>query len=390
MQNKTIHTPEGVRDIYGKELLKKRAIKDKLHNTLSLYGFKDIETPSFEFSDVYLTTPEKEMYRFFDKEGNMLVLRPDFTPAIARCASKYFVDDSMPIRLTYEGNVFNNTNDLQGKLKESTQMGAELIEENGSAASDAEMLCLVIESLLNIGFKEFLVSLGHAGYFKGICEAAAFNDEIITNISDYLSAKNYFGAEEYLESLNTDKRFLEGILGAVNYTKISDITNARQIVDNQTSLDALSYLEKVYEYVAERGYEKYISFDLSLLSNFKYYTGVIFRAYTYGTGDAIVKGGRYDCLLSKFGKSANAVGFVFMVDDIMTALSSLGIIENPKPSVYWVVYNEDKAIEAYKKINDNRKNGINTAAIIYDINKTKDDYLEYAEKNDIAGVEFYI
>ena len=66
---------------------------------------------------------------------------------------------------------------------------------------------------------------------------------------------------------------------------------------------------------------EYISFDLGMLSKYQYYTGVVFKAYTYGIGDAVVKGGRYDNLLRKFGKNAAAIGFVIVIDDLLKALS---------------------------------------------------------------------
>ena len=123
-----LHTPEGVRDIYGKEYGQKLSVEKELHEKLRLYGYEDIQTPTFEFFDVFSkevgTTPSKELYKFFDKENNTLVLRPDFTPSIARCAAKYFCEDQVPLRFSYIGNTFNNTSNLQGKLKEVTQMGA--------------------------------------------------------------------------------------------------------------------------------------------------------------------------------------------------------------------------------------------------------------------------
>ena len=86
--NKSLHTPEGVRDIYSNECRAKLAVQDKLHQVLHLYGYQDIQTPTFEYFDVFRkeigTIPSRELYKFFDKEGNTLVLRPDFTPSIAR------------------------------------------------------------------------------------------------------------------------------------------------------------------------------------------------------------------------------------------------------------------------------------------------------------------
>ena len=142
-----VHTPEGVRDIYGKEYASKQTVQKLFGEKLHSYGYQDIQTPTFEFFDVFSreigTTPSKELYKFFDKEGNTLVLRPDFTPSIARCAAKYFPVENIPLRFCYMGNNFINTSDLQGKLKETTQMGAELLGD-GSPEADAEMIAMLV------------------------------------------------------------------------------------------------------------------------------------------------------------------------------------------------------------------------------------------------------
>ena len=102
MKNQLLHTPDGVRDIYNGECRKKLYIQDKLHNVLLRYGYHDIQTPTIEFFKIFSseigTTPSKDLYKFFDKEGNTLVLRPDFTPSIARSAVKYYVDEDMPVK----------------------------------------------------------------------------------------------------------------------------------------------------------------------------------------------------------------------------------------------------------------------------------------------------
>ena len=101
MERLLIHTPEGVRDIYGAELAWKRRTGKRLQQVFDCYGYQEIQTPAFEFFDVFSkevgTTPSKDLYKFFDKEGNTLALRPDFTPSIARCAAKYFMEDPMPL-----------------------------------------------------------------------------------------------------------------------------------------------------------------------------------------------------------------------------------------------------------------------------------------------------
>ena len=92
MIEKLLHTPEGVRDIYNTECERKIELQNRLHHVMELHGFKDIQTPTFEFFDIFSkergTVAAKDMYKFFDRDGNTLVLRPDITPSIARCAAK--------------------------------------------------------------------------------------------------------------------------------------------------------------------------------------------------------------------------------------------------------------------------------------------------------------
>lgn len=180
MNNRLLHTPEGVRDIYGKEYARKLAVEQKLQNAIHCFGYEDIQTPSIEFFDVFSkeigTTPSKELYKFFDKEGNTLVLRPDFTPSIARCAAKYFMEEKVPLRFSYNGNTFTNTSNLQGKLKEVTQMGAELIGDP-SVEADAEVISMVIEALKSTGLTRFQVTIGEVDYFRGLCEEAGLDED---------------------------------------------------------------------------------------------------------------------------------------------------------------------------------------------------------------------
>ena len=144
-------------------------------HTFASFGYKNIQTPVFEFFDVFGseigTTRSNELYKFFDKEGNTLVLRPDFTPSMARCAAKYFMEEDIPVRFSYCGNVFTNTSNLQGKLKEVTQMGAELIGDP-SVEADAEIISMVIEALKSAGLTRFQVTIGEVDYFRGLCEEA--------------------------------------------------------------------------------------------------------------------------------------------------------------------------------------------------------------------------
>ncbi len=325
MQKRLVHTPEGVRDIYGEEYAKKLAVEAELLEVFHRYGYRDIQTPTFEFFDVFSreigTRPSRELYKFFDKEGNTLVLRPDFTPSIARCAAKYFIDEDRPLRFCYQGNAFCNTSELQGKLKEMTQMGSELIGD-GSVQADAEIAAVIIEALLSAGLTDFQVSIGEVEYYKGICEEAGLSEEMELALREYISSKNYFGAEEFLIQNDVPLQYRTILLISADlFGGVEILREAGKSVTNRRSLEAIGRLEEIYQALCIYGVERYVSFDLGMLSKYKYYTGVIMKAYTYGVGDAVVTGGRYDKLLGYFGKEKPAIGFMIMIDSLMEAIS---------------------------------------------------------------------
>lgn len=324
-QNRLLHTPEGFRDLYGNDYVKKTKIENTIHEIFSKNKYIDIQTPTLEYFDVFSseigTTPSKELYKIYDSEGNTLVMRPDFTPSIARCAAKYFMDENVPIRFCYEGSTFSNTNALQGKLKEVTQMGAELMND-ASVEADAEMISLMVDVLLSTGLKDFQISIGNADFFRGLCEELNLSKDIELKVRDFISGKNIFGAENYLVENGIDENTITKLIKVTDiFGSIDALLEAKSLANNQRSTRAIERLQALYEVLKNKGLEEYITFDLGLLSKYNYYTGIIFKAYTYGMGDAIAKGGRYDNLLGFFGKDAPAIGFVIIVDDLLSALN---------------------------------------------------------------------
>lgn len=325
MQNKRLHTPEGVRDIYNDECEKKHYILDRMRQVIQSYGYRFIETPTFEFFDIFGqevgTTPSKDLYKFFDREGNTLVLRPDMTPSIARAASKYFPIETEPVRLCYEGNVFINNNSYQGRLKESTQLGVEFIGEN-SVDADGEIIALVVNNLKAAGLEQFQISIGHADLFRQLMKAADFDAEAEETLRDLILNKNFFGVDEFLErhQVTDDLRSLFSMLGKM-YASPKEWAGMNEIALRFPGVaDALFYLQELYELLEVYDVTKYVSFELGLISSYSYYTGILFSGYTFGSGEPIVKGGRYDGLLSYFGKEAPAIGFALMVDQLLLAL----------------------------------------------------------------------
>lgn len=321
-----LHTPDGVRDIYGNEYNKKLNVENTIHSMFLSYGYEDIQTPSFEYFDLFSgdigTTDTNGLYKFTDNNGQTMVLRSDFTPSIARCAAKYFLEDDKSLRFTYKGNTFVNTAELQGKLKETTQMGVELIGE-GSCESDVEIIRLAVQTLHAVGLKKFKLCIGNVEFFRGLCEELQLDKDTEMTLRDYVSNKNFFAAQEYMNNQNISKDIQVKILQINDLVGgIESLNNALNLAQNSRSKAAIERLIELYNAVNECGLSDYIFFDLGMLSKYNYYTGMIFKGYALGNGDAIIKGGRYDNLLGQFGKDAPAVGFVVIVDDLLNSLNN--------------------------------------------------------------------
>jgi len=391
MSKQLLHTPEGVRDIYSNECEKKLFLQNTINKTIKEYGYEHIQTPTFEFLDIFDkekgSVAPKNMYKFFDREGATLVLRPDITPAIARAVSKYYSDYDMPIRLSYCGNTFINNSEYQGKLKEFTQAGAELIGD-GSSDADAEIIALSADCLLKCGLTEFQIEVGHVDFLSGILETVEMDEEVVEEFKTLLENKNYFGIEELVSNCNFDDRIGKLLIKLPEMTGQKEIIDeARKIVKNAKSQAALDRLQKVYEKLSYYGYEKYISFDLGMVSNYNYYTGIILRAYTYGTGDAIATGGRYDELLSQFGKNSPSMGFCIDVDKLLTAMNRQNIEFKSKEKKVVVIYSEEQCMNAIKYAADLRRWGSSVTLIKKNSNYTENDYTELA-KNINANLEW--
>lgn len=390
MNNQLLHTPEGVRDIYAEECAKKMAVQEQIQQVFHLYGYQNIETPIFEFFDIFKkergSVSTKEMFKFFDRDNNTLVLRPDMTPSIARCVAKYFMDETMPLRLCYLGPTFINNTSYQGRLKESTQTGVELIGDDTNDA-DAEMVALVIDSLKASGLKEFQVELGQVDFFRGLVEEAGMDDETGERLRELIENKNYFGVEELLTEQPMSPELKELFLKLPElFGDIAQIRLASSMTSNLRALKAIERLERVQEILDGYGLGDYVSYDLGMLSKYSYYTGIIFKAYTYGTGEYIVTGGRYDKLLEQFGKEAPAVGFAIVVDQLMLALSRQKL-ETPVQMVNTILlYDHSARLAGIHLAGHFRKSGMAVQLIRRRSTETVEAYLSYAKRHHIRNL----
>ena len=387
-----LHTPEGVRDIYDRECARKNIVEQRILRQMQLFGYSAIETPMFEFFDIFAkergSVSDREMYKFFDRYNNTVVLRPDMTPAIARCVTKFYGEETMPQRLCYLGHTFTNSASYKGRLYEVTQSGAELIGDD-SAQADAEMIAMVIQSLRSAGLKEFQVELGEVEFFRGLLEEAGISEEEGDELRELIENKNYFGVEDYISNVLKKADFKDVFLKLPElFGSVDNIRQAKEMTKNQRAQSAIDRLEKVHQILKEYGLTEYISYDLGMLSKFCYYTGIIFKAYSYGIGDYMVSGGRYDKLLVQFGRDISAIGFAITIDRLMSALSSQKVEFDTSAADVLVVYEEQRTGEAVQVLTRYRRIGKRAMGMPMEGEKERKEYIAYAKEKGMTQLIF--
>lgn len=324
MSDWRLHTPNGVNDILPSECSTKKGIESTIWSVFTSMGYREVETPTFEYYDCYNGSngqiSQETMFKFFDEQGRILALRPDFTTSIARMAATKEADKTLPLRYCYTGSVFRAEQTEGARQREFTQSGIELIGSL-SPAADAEVIAAAIEAVLAVGIEDFSMEIGQVAFFNGLVEQAGLDEELTEKLRERIDSKDSVGIKTIVSKLSIDTD-IKNLMIELPYLFGAEDTLERANVKglNATSKSALENLRRIYELLCLYGFEKYISIDLGMLQSIDYYTGSIFKCYTHGVGFPVCAGGRYDNLMSKFGKDAGAVGVALGINRIMSAL----------------------------------------------------------------------
>lgn len=346
--NRKFHTPEGVKDLVGQGLMNKKAVEKSLENVFLQNGFEPIETPTLEFIEVYSDERahlmSNDMYKVLDRKGNVLVLKPDFTPAIARAISHLRKEDE--VKVYSIGQTFRYQNSFTGKANEMTQAGVEWVGDQ-SLEVDVQVIILAIESLLNCGLKDFQIEIGEVNFFKGLLEEGGIEEETGIQLQKLIDSKNYFAIEEVFSNIPISKDLKKIFLKLPQlFGGLEILDEVQGLTSNVMALNALQRLRQIYNMIHQLGYEKYIAFDLSMVKRLDYYTGILFRGVTYGTGNAVLLGGRYDELLNQFANQQPAIGLGINIDELINAMDTQNLTLSNVQCDYMICYDQDTFYKA--------------------------------------------
>lgn len=387
MINKRLHTPEGVKDFKPKEFAYKRGIEKTVETTFLSNGYRRVATPTLEFSEVFNTgsVSEEEKYRFLSREGDILVLRSDMTPPICRLAAASYEDSELPLRFYYVENMFRYNEKNQGKLREMTQAGIELLGVGG-AKGDCEVLICAVSALLNLGLEDFKIDIGHSEFLEGALSEAGVVGEACERIKAAIVDKNYVGVSEIIEGLDVEGEIKEFLCSLPLYLGgVEVLERAEKIFKTEKPLNAIRHMKGLYEVLKGCGFDRFVCFDLGIVPQLEYYTGIIFRGYANGSGYSVLSGGRYDRLSASFGRDFAAVGFILKINELMSVLKGAGIKFKDKKADTLLVFDKKARCTALSAGIALRKNGMNIENFYGGI----EEGLVYAEKKGLVGVLYF-
>ncbi len=311
-----INTPEGTRDRLFAECMERRQVQRALTELFSRRGYAEVITPEVEYYDLFIQSgnpfPQETMLKIIDRSGKIMVMRPDSTAPIARVAATKLKGLPLPQRLYYVQTVFRSGNAHEGGSSEIAQCGVELIGAAGKKA-DLEMIAMAVDALRSCGIGKFYIEIGHAGLFRTLAGQMKMPEEELERMRGFVEGKNYAALDDLLEPYGEQQ-------GCRALRRLPYLFGGVEVLDKAETLaglcPGLGYLRELYEELEAAGYGEFVRFDLGLVHQIDYYTGVVFRGYAEGVGAPVLSGGRYDRLVERFGREAEATGFAVDVDAV--------------------------------------------------------------------------
>jgi ATP phosphoribosyltransferase regulatory subunit len=310
--------PPGTQILIGRAARRRRAIEQAICSVFEGWSYEEIIPPIFDYYDVFIkgmgTGLEEQVYRFIDRDGNILALRPEFTSLVAKTVVTRFNKATRPIRLYYSGEVLRFEKPRGGRQREFAQIGVEHFGKSGKAA-DIEILLIAAEAFERLGINDFQINLGSVDFFGGIVDRFELPGPQMAELKQALNLKDQAGLESLLKGLSLEDRRKDILRAIPRLTGGREVLReARNIVKNQRSVQALDHLEEIFTTFEQLGLARHLTIDLGEIQGFDYYTGMIFRAYVPQLGFEVANGGRYDALPATFGEDLPAVGFSFSLD----------------------------------------------------------------------------
>lgn len=338
MNNNTL---DGVKMLHHDEMRNYDRIQGKIISVIMNHGCKIIETPSFEDYDVYqhfFPQLRQQMVKTIDTDGRVLVLRPDVTLPIVETAAREFPRSNQLLKFGYVSTVFREYYGRSTYGKDFLQGGIEILGDS-SPECDGEVIVTAAEILKAIGVENIRIDIGTAAYTQALFDGLPLSEEQKATLKGYMAERNLVACKSYIASLpiSSDARKALEALPILFGPYAQTLSKARDYSINSGMLNALSRLERVYDYILYAGYADKVQLDFGFASRLGYYTDTVFKVYVDGALYDIIDGGRYDQLSSRFGVDRPACGFGMNINLLYEYMSDAGLLEDTEPSFQMAV-----------------------------------------------------
>ena len=375
--------PHGIIDRFWGEAAHLRQTAHTLRQLFQQWGYTEFIPPTFEYADSLSTGAgaplQEQMYRFFDRDGKMLALRPDMTIPTARLVGSKLFDQPFPQRFFYSGPVFRYNEPQAGLQREFYQAGIELLGADGPEA-DGEILALAVESLRALELDNFRIVLGEMRFFRGLLQAldlAPNDEELLRSALDRKSEPELLGL---VNRWGITGRLREALLKLPHLHGANGIlAQAERIVLNEEMHAATTNLRAIERVLKSYNVLSFVALDLAEVRGMEYYTGITFEGFAPGLGVALLSGGRYNDLVGKFGPAQPAVGFAITLDRLLRVREAQGL--SPKRWTPDVVVGGELDEAIIKELATLRKEDVRIAQ--HYLASSREELLSYARHLDI-------
>lgn len=331
MDTPAVRLPHGVRDFLPRAAARRRELAERLLAVFESWGYARLITPAYECADVLErglgADARAAAIRFVEPvSGEVVALRPDITPQVARVVASRLAEAPGPLRLCYEGAV---TRLLPGVgQREILQAGIELVDLE-APLGDAELLAVATAAMEAMGVPERHLDLGHVALVRCVLDAAP-SAEARELLRAALARKDRRAVARAAGALPGDLPTLAEALIELWGPASEVLPRAAALPWPAAGRAALEHLHRVLESYREIAGEQALSgealgVDLGDVRGFEYYTGLRVTGYVGGAPEAVLSGGRYDTLLARYGRAAPATGFSVDIEAVALALRALGV-----------------------------------------------------------------
>lgn len=301
----------------------RRQVTYQAMRVFSGWGYKEMQVPLIDQFDVFEKSVKEEVddaIRFVARDGNVMMLLSDVTPAIARLVSYNLANRKLPLRLSYANKVFRSGGVTKSSI-ESYHLGLELIGVS-NLFGELEVFLVALEVLEKLGVEDFQFNVTDYGIVEYLLSATGAPKRIREGVLDAIIARDASEVEFILNRLGIRAHFIAAVSALASLEGGLDQLNQIQAaLPNDKSLEGrLEAMRTVFNVLSELGYKKRIRLDMAALDGVNYYTGIAFDIVSEKLGRSLGRGGRYDNLLGKFGASQPAVGFSLVAGTITEIL----------------------------------------------------------------------